>query len=247
MADARLLERPGGRPEGPAAPEAPRDRPRAAEAPPRPGGRRQGPRRLAGVGRGRGRRLRRRPRRPGGDRRGGRVPEDARRRARPGERHPHHQRRGRAAPTARTGRRCSCACTCAGASGAASSATSSTSRRGRRRGSRAPPCMVQGEYAYGYLAAEAGVHRLVRICPFDSNARRQTSFASVFAWPEIDEDDRDRDPRQGPAHRHLPLERGRRPARQRHRLRRAHHPPAHRHRGRLPERAQPEPQPRGGR
>jgi len=48
--------------------------------------------------------------------------------------------------------------------------------------------MVQGEYAYGYLAAEAGVHRLVRISPFDSNARRQTSFASVFAWPEIDEE-----------------------------------------------------------
>ena len=48
--------------------------------------------------------------------------------------------------------------------------------------------MVQGEYAYGHLQAEAGVHRLVRISPFDSNARRQTSFASVFAWPGIDED-----------------------------------------------------------
>jgi len=47
---------------------------------------------------------------------------------------------------------------------------------------------VQGEYAYGYLSSEAGVHRLERISPFDSNARRQTSFASVFAWPEIDED-----------------------------------------------------------
>ena len=47
--------------------------------------------------------------------------------------------------------------------------------------------IVQGEYAYGYLAAEAGVHRLVRISPFDANARRQTSFASVFAWPEIDD------------------------------------------------------------
>jgi peptide chain release factor 2 len=47
--------------------------------------------------------------------------------------------------------------------------------------------LVQGEYAYGYLSPEVGVHRLVRISPFDSNARRQTSFASVFAWPEIDE------------------------------------------------------------
>ena len=48
--------------------------------------------------------------------------------------------------------------------------------------------MVQGEYAYGCSAAEAGVHRLVRISPFDSAARRHTSFASVFAWPEIDEE-----------------------------------------------------------
>jgi peptide chain release factor 2 len=48
---------------------------------------------------------------------------------------------------------------------------------------------VTGEYAYGYLRAEAGIHRLVRISPFDSNARRHTSFASVFVFPEIEEDD----------------------------------------------------------
>ena len=47
---------------------------------------------------------------------------------------------------------------------------------------------VQGLYAFGYLKAEIGVHRLVRISPFDSNARRHTSFASVFAYPEIDDD-----------------------------------------------------------
>ena len=47
---------------------------------------------------------------------------------------------------------------------------------------------IQGPYAYGYLKAESGVHRLVRISPFDSNARRHTSFASVFAWPEVDDD-----------------------------------------------------------
>ncbi len=47
---------------------------------------------------------------------------------------------------------------------------------------------VQGEYAYGYLKAENGVHRLVRISPFDSNARRHTSFASVFVYPEIEDD-----------------------------------------------------------
>ena len=47
---------------------------------------------------------------------------------------------------------------------------------------------VTGEYAYGYLKAEIGIHRLVRISPFDSNARRHTSFASIFAFPEIADD-----------------------------------------------------------
>ena len=59
---------------------------------------------------------------------------------------------------------------------------------GEEAGIKSATVMVQGEYAYGYLAVEAGVHRLVRISPFDSAARRHTSFASVFAWPEIDED-----------------------------------------------------------
>ena len=48
--------------------------------------------------------------------------------------------------------------------------------------------MVEGEYAFGYLKAERGVHRLVRISPFDTNKRRHTSFASVMAIPEIDDD-----------------------------------------------------------
>jgi peptide chain release factor 2 len=46
---------------------------------------------------------------------------------------------------------------------------------------------VTGEYAYGFCRAETGVHRLVRISPFDSNARRHTSFASVFVYPEVDD------------------------------------------------------------
>ena len=46
---------------------------------------------------------------------------------------------------------------------------------------------VNGEYAYGTLRTETGVHRLVRKSPFDSNARRHTSFASVFVYPEVDE------------------------------------------------------------
>ena len=47
---------------------------------------------------------------------------------------------------------------------------------------------IEGEYAYGYLKAEIGVHRLVRISPFDANARRHTSFVSVDVFPEIDDD-----------------------------------------------------------
>src|SRR4029079_9623727 len=47
---------------------------------------------------------------------------------------------------------------------------------------------VTGEYAYGLLSAEAGVHRLVRISPYDQAARRHTSFASVYVWPELSDD-----------------------------------------------------------
>jgi peptide chain release factor 2 len=46
---------------------------------------------------------------------------------------------------------------------------------------------VEGDYAYGYLRTETGVHRLVRKSPFDANARRHTSFASVFVYPEVDD------------------------------------------------------------
>jgi peptide chain release factor 2 len=54
-------------------------------------------------------------------------------------------------------------------------------------GIRSATLHVVGPYAYGYLQSEAGVHRLVRISPFDSNARRQTSFAAVDVLPEIDD------------------------------------------------------------
>src|SRR5262249_61491823 len=47
---------------------------------------------------------------------------------------------------------------------------------------------LEGPYAFGYAKAESGVHRLVRISPFDANARRQTSFASVLVLPDIEED-----------------------------------------------------------
>ena len=47
---------------------------------------------------------------------------------------------------------------------------------------------ISGDYAYGYLKTENGVHRLVRISPFDANKRRHTSFSSVFVYPEVDDD-----------------------------------------------------------
>lgn len=55
-------------------------------------------------------------------------------------------------------------------------------------GIKAATLTVTGDYAYGLLVAEAGVHRLVRISPFDQAARRHTSFASVFVWPELPDD-----------------------------------------------------------
>src|SRR5262249_15942829 len=59
---------------------------------------------------------------------------------------------------------------------------------GEGAGIKSATITVEGAYAYGYLKAEAGIHRLVRISPFDANARRHTSFASVFVYPEIDEE-----------------------------------------------------------
>lgn len=58
---------------------------------------------------------------------------------------------------------------------------------GERAGIRSASLAIRGPFAYGYLQAESGVHRLVRISPFDKDARRQTSFASVAAYPEVDD------------------------------------------------------------
>lgn len=59
---------------------------------------------------------------------------------------------------------------------------------GEEAGLKSVTFQVDGDYAYGFLKNEIGVHRLVRISPFDSNAKRHTSFASVFCWPQVDED-----------------------------------------------------------
>jgi len=59
---------------------------------------------------------------------------------------------------------------------------------GEEAGLKSVTVMVRGDYAYGYLKAERGVHRLVRISPFDAAKRRHTSFASVYIYPDIDED-----------------------------------------------------------
>jgi peptide chain release factor 2 len=59
---------------------------------------------------------------------------------------------------------------------------------GEEAGIKSATITLNGEYSFGLMSAEAGVHRLVRISPFDQAARRHTSFASVYVWPQIEED-----------------------------------------------------------
>ena len=59
---------------------------------------------------------------------------------------------------------------------------------GEEAGIKSATVAIRGDYAYGYLSGESGVHRLVRISPYDAASRRHTSFASVFVFPEVDDD-----------------------------------------------------------
>ncbi len=59
---------------------------------------------------------------------------------------------------------------------------------GEEAGIKSVTVRVEGEYAYGFFSQESGVHRLVRISPFDANKRRHTSFAAVFVFPEVEDD-----------------------------------------------------------
>ena len=92
-----------------------------------------------------------------------------------------------AAPRARTGPTCCCACTRAGPRSTATRSSYLEETEGEEAGIKSATIQVKGRNAYGWLKTEMGVHRLVRISPFDSNARRHTSFASVDVYPVIDD------------------------------------------------------------
>ena len=103
----------------------------------------------------------------------------------------------------------------------------STGRTTKRRASTAPRIAVRGPMAYGYLKGESGIHRLVRISPFNAEGKRQTSFAAVDVSPEVSEHGRHRDPRRGHPRRRVPRQRRRRAARQQDLQRDPADPPSH--------------------
>ena len=91
----------------------------------------------------------------------------------------------RAVPSRAIGPTCCCGCTSAGSNEAVLNLRLWTFNKAKKSGIKSVTLLVSGDYAYGHLQTERGVHRLVRISPFDANKRRHTSFASVDVVPEI--------------------------------------------------------------
>ena len=96
-----------------------------------------------------------------------------------------------AAPRPRTGRRCCCACISTISERRGWDVAEVDRTWGEQAGIKDVVLLVKGDYAYGYLQCEAGVHRLVRPSPFNAQNKRQTSFASVDVVPDFEEDDKD--------------------------------------------------------
>ncbi len=118
--------------------------------------------------------------------------------------------------------------------------------QGEEAGIKSATIQISGHNAYGWLKTEAGVHRLVRISPYDSNARRHTSFSSVAIFPVVDELDQDRHQGIRRAYRHHALGRRRRSARQQDRIGGAADAYSDRRRGGVPGRPLAAQEPRPG-
>ena len=88
----------------------------------------------------------------------------------------------------RIGQKCSCGCILDGLKKKECKISLIQETRGEEAGIKSTTIKIDMNYAYGWLKRESGIHRLVRISPFDSNKRRHTSFASVWVYPEIDDE-----------------------------------------------------------